>query len=75
MKRAKRMILVPEDVFNRFEQKQRLETSPIASNMMQKDTEMSKLLYREDLNDNEMDMTLESIIRAFQTISVFYPFG
>ena len=47
------MILVPEDVFNRFEQKQRLETSPIASNMMQKDTEMSKLLYREDLNDNE----------------------
>ena len=47
------MIMVPEDVFNRFEQKQRLETSPIASSMMQKDTELSKLLYREDLNDNE----------------------
>ena len=53
MKSVKKMILVPEDVFNRFEQKQKLETSAIVSNMMQKDADMSKLLYREDLNDDE----------------------
>ena len=46
-------VLVPEDVLSRFEQKQKLETSPIVSNMMQKDADMSKLLYREDLNDDE----------------------
>lgn len=53
MKHAKRMILVPEDVFNRFEQKQKIETSPIVSNMLQKDTEMSQLLHRKDLDDVE----------------------
>ena len=53
MKSVKKMILVPEDVFNRFEQKQKMETSPIVSNMMQKDADMSKLLYRENLNDDE----------------------
>ena len=53
MKSVTKMILVPEDVFNRFEQKQKLETSPIVSNMMQKDADMSKLLYCEDLNDDE----------------------
>ena len=47
------MIFVPKDVFNRFEQKQKMETSPIAGNMMQKDTDMSILLYREDLNNDE----------------------
>ena len=34
-------------------QKQKLETSPIVSNMMQNDADMTKLLYREDLNDDE----------------------
>ena len=36
----KRMVLVPEDAVNRYEQRQRLETSPIMSNMIQKDTQM-----------------------------------
>ena len=44
MKSVKKMILVPEDVFNRFEQKQKMETSPIVSNMMQKDADMSTSL-------------------------------
>ena len=38
MKHAKRMILVPEDVLNRYEQKQKIETSPITSHMMHQDT-------------------------------------
>lgn len=45
------MVLVPEDVFTRFEQRQKLETSPITANMMQKDTEMSNILHRTDMDD------------------------
>jgi hypothetical protein len=52
MKSAKRMILIPEDMLNRFEQKQKLETPPIVSSMIQKDTEMSRVLHRDDLNDD-----------------------
>ena len=40
MKHAKRMVLVPEDVLNRYEQKQKLETAPIMTNMMHQDTEI-----------------------------------
>ena len=47
----KRMILVPEDAYARFEQKQKLETSPIVKNMMQRDTEMSNTLQRVDMDD------------------------
>ena len=53
MKHTKRMVLVPEDVLNRFEQKQKLETAPILNNMLQKDIEMSRILYRKDLSDDE----------------------
>ena len=49
----KRMILVPEDAYARFEQKQKLETSPIVKNMMKTDTEMSDTLQRMDINDAE----------------------
>jgi hypothetical protein len=52
MKSAKRMVLIPEDMLNKFEQRQKLETPPILSNMMQKDAEMSGILYRDDLNDD-----------------------
>jgi hypothetical protein len=52
MKSAKRMVLIPEDLLNKFEQKQKLETSPIVNNMIQKDAEMSRVLYRTDLNDD-----------------------
>ena len=34
------MIFVPEDVLARFEQKQKLETSPIVTNMIKTDSEM-----------------------------------
>ena len=47
------MVLVLEDVLNRFEQKQKVETSLIVKGMMQEDFEMSKLLYHKDLNDDE----------------------
>ena len=40
MKSVKKMVLVPMDVLNKFEQKRKLETSPIVNNMMHKDTEI-----------------------------------
>ena len=52
MKHAKRMVLVPEDVLHRYEQKQRLGTSPIMANLMHKDTDMSNIL-RTDMDDSE----------------------
>jgi hypothetical protein len=51
MRAAKRMILVPEDMFARFEQKQKLETSPIVTNMIKTDGEMSNILERTDMDD------------------------
>ena len=49
----KRMVLVPEDAFNRYEQRQRLETSPIMSNIINKDTQMSNVLQREGMSDDQ----------------------
>ena len=53
MKHTKRMILVPEDVYARFEQKQKLETSPIMKNMINTDTDMTDILKRTDVDDTE----------------------
>ena len=49
----KRMVLVPEDAVNRYEQRQRLETSPIMSNMMQEDTQMSNVPQRDGMSDDQ----------------------
>ena len=53
MKHTKRMVLIPEDALHRYEQRQRLDTSLITSNMMQKDTDMSNVLQRSDMDDDE----------------------
>ena len=47
------MVLVLEDVFNCYEQKQKIETSPITSNMMHQDTTMSEILQSTDISDAE----------------------
>ena len=49
----KRMILVPEHAYARFEQKQKLETSPIMKNMINTDTDMTDILQRTDVDDTE----------------------
>ena len=53
MKHAKRMVLVPEDALQRYEQRQRLGTPPIMASIMREDTDMSNILQRTDLNDDE----------------------
>ena len=49
----KRMISVPEDVYAKFEQRQKLETSPIMKNMINTDTDMTDILQRTDVDDTE----------------------
>ena len=53
MKRTKRMVLVPEDVLSRYEQKQKIETSPLVTGMMRQDADMSGILESENLTDAE----------------------
>ena len=53
MKHAKRMVLVPEDVFARFEQKQKIESSPLVRNMINADQEMTNVLQKTDMSDSE----------------------
>ena len=53
MKHAKRMVLVPEDALQRYKQRQRLGTSPIMASIMREDTDMSNILQRTDLGDDE----------------------
>ena len=52
MKHAKRMVLVPEDALQRYEQRQRPGTSPIMASIMREDTDMSNILQRTDLGDD-----------------------
>ena len=47
------MVLVPEDVLARYERKQKIETSPLVTGMMQQDTAMSGILESENLTDAE----------------------
>ena len=68
MKHAKCMILVPEDTFGRFEQKQKLETSPLVNNMMQKDTEMSDILQRKDIEDDEKQKLYYANLERYMNI-------
>ena len=49
----KRMALILEELLNRYEQRQRLETSPIIANITHKDTQMSDILQRDDMTDDQ----------------------
>ena len=46
-------IKIPEEMLNRFERKQSLETSPITSDMLQNDMQMSRILQQPGLTDDE----------------------
>ena len=65
MKHAKRIVLVPEEVLDRFERKQRLETSPITSDMLQNDIQMSHILQHPDLDDDEKQKLFNSSMERY----------
>lgn len=53
MKHAKRTVLVPEDVLACFEQKQKLETSPVVANLMNTYESMQEILRPTDMTDDK----------------------
>ena len=53
MKHSKKMVLIPEEALQRYEQRQRLETSPLMGTTMHKDTQISDILQRDDVTDDE----------------------
>jgi hypothetical protein len=68
MKHAKRMVLVPEDVLNRYEQKQNIETSPITSNMMHHDMAMSEILQSTDMSDVEKQKMYNANMESYLSL-------
>ena len=68
MKHAKRMVLVPEDVLNRYEQKQKIETSPIKANMMHQDTAMSEILQSTDISDAEKQKLYNANMESYLSL-------
>jgi hypothetical protein len=68
MKHAKPMVLVPEDVLNRYEQKQKIETSPITSNTMHQDTAMSEILQSTDISDAEKQKLYNANMESYLSL-------
>ena len=50
---AKRIVLVPEDAIRKYEQRKKFERSPIVSSMMHADTDLTDILQRTDIPDDE----------------------
>ena len=68
MKHAKRMVLVPEDVLNHYEQKQNIETSPITSKMMHHDMAMSEILQSTDMSDVEKQKMYNANMESYLSL-------
>ena len=59
------MVLVPEEAIQRYEQRQRLETSPLMGTMMHKDTQISDILQRDDVPDDEKQKLFNAYFERF----------
>ena len=59
------MALVPEEVLQRYEQRQRLETSPLMGTTMHKDTQISDILQRTDVSDDEKQKLFNTYFERF----------
>ena len=59
------MVLIPEEAIQRYEQRQRLETSPLMGTMMHKDTQISDILQRDDVPDDEKQKLFNAFFERF----------
>ena len=59
------MVLVPEEALQRYEQRQRLETSPLMGTMMHKNTQISDILQRDDVPDDEKQKLFNAYFERF----------
>ena len=62
------MVLVPEDVLNRYEQKQKLGTTPIMTNMMHQNTEMSEILQNASMPDAEKQKLYNANMESYLSL-------
>ena len=62
------MVLVPEQALNRYEQRQRLETSPIMANMLHQDTRMANTLQRDDITSDEKQKLFNAELEQFMEL-------
>ena len=65
MKHSKKMVLVPEKALQRYEQRQRLETSPLMGTMMHKDAQISHILQRDDVPDDQKQKLFNAYFERF----------
>ena len=59
------MVLVPEEALQRYEQSQRLETSPLMGTMMHKDMQISDILQRDDVTDDEKQKLFNTYLEPY----------
>ena len=59
------MVLVPEEALQRYEQRQRLETSPLMGTTMPMDTQISDILQRADVTDDEKQKLFNSYFERY----------
>ena len=59
------MVLVPEEALQRYEQRQRLEKSPLMGTMMHKDTQISDILQRDDVPGDEKQKLFNAYFERF----------
>ena len=59
------MVLIPEEALQRYEQRQRLETSPLMGTTMQKDTQISDILQRDDVTDDEKQKLFNTYFESY----------
>ncbi len=61
-------IKIPEEMLDTFERKQRLETSPITSDMLQNDMQMSRILQQPGLTDDERQKLYNASMEYFKYV-------
>ena len=59
------MVLVSEEALQRYEQRQRLETSPLMGMMVHKDTQMLDILQRDDVHGDEKQKLFNAYFERF----------
>ena len=59
------MVLIPEEALQRYELRQRLETSPLMGTTMHKDTQISDILQRADVTDDEKQKLFNTYFEGY----------
>ena len=65
MKHANRMVLVPEDAMEKYEQRQRLRTSPIMTSIMGQDTVLNDILKQTDMGDAQRQKVFNANLERY----------